>query len=350
MSAIEELSAYRSQISEALQDSGDTANTLQSLTSDTETDGDFLTTLNAQIGEDTTVSSMVTADGVLSADDLGISSDFLGKFDIDGDGGLSSSEISAAMKQFETSSATTTSYSNFYEGLSAMAGDLFKSLDTNADDKLSAEEMGVTAAEFAALDANGDGVLDLDEVDAALMKLQDVEVDGETVYGDSYDQQVAAIVADFMSKEDDNGDGLISMEEGEATAEEMACVDQNGDGYADADELAAAFVEFDENRNLIVDTKEGEAIAENSGEDELPEGYEEKVDEVVVNYIDLHDTNADSVLSAEEIGVTAEELGKIDTNGDGVVDADELFAAYLIMDKNRNLVLDANEIAVTEEA
>ena len=64
----------------------------------------------------------------------------------------------------------------------------------------------------------------------------------------------------------------------------------------------------------------------------------------------MHDTNADSVLSAEEIGVTAEELDKIDTNGDGVVNADELYAAYLIMDKNRNLVLDANEITVTEEA
>ena len=350
MSAIEELSAYRSQISDALQDSGELANTLQSLSSDTETDSDFLTTLNAQIDEGAAVASLVSADSVFSADDLGISSDFLNKFDIDGDGGLSSSEISNAMKQFETSSATTTSYSNFYEGLSAMAGDLFKSLDANADDKLSAEEMGITAAELAAFDANGDGVLDLDEVDAALMKLQDVEVDEETVYGDSYDQQVAAIVADFMSKEDDNGDGLISMEEGEATAEEMAYVDQNGDGYADADELAVAFVEFDENRNLIVDTKEGEAIAEDSGEDELPEGYEEEVEEVVVNYIDTHDTNDDSVLSAEEIGVTAEELSKIDTNGDGVVDADELFAAYLVMDKNRNLVLDANEIAVEEEA
>lgn len=380
MNAIQEVSAFRSQQTAGIQEVeaiieksytevlGQKAQEVQALDSGSDTasafnadnGGDFYSTLSAQIEESTSQGSLVDADALLTADELGISSDFFSKYDIDGDGGLSSSEMSAAMKQFETSSsAETTSYSNFYEGLSAMAGDLFKSLDANTDSKLSPEEMGLSSTELALFDTDGDGVLSMDEVDAAVMTIQTgvpktIVTPTSTTTGGSYEEQVAAIVADFMSKEDDNHDGKISMEEGDANAEEMACVDKNGDGYADANELAAAFVEYDDNKNLIVDTKENMENAEESEEEPeeaaLPEGYEAEAAKVVVSYISTHDANADSVLSAEEMDVTEEELSKIDTNRDGVIDADELLAAYLVMDKNRNLVLDANEVAVEEEA
>ncbi len=126
--------------------------------------------------------------GSLSASELGISSTQLAEFDTDGDGEVSSAELTAGLKaQREKMQAqmATQMQQNGQMGMlqasmggmrkpdmdemdSRMSQDIISEKDADGDGVLSAEELGVSAENLSAVDTDGDGVVSQAELTASL--------------------------------------------------------------------------------------------------------------------------------------------------------------------------------------
>lgn len=126
--------------------------------------------------------------GSLSASELGVSSTRLAEFDTDGDGEVSSAELTAGLKaQREKMQAqmATQMQQNGQMGMlqasmggrlkpdmdemdSRMSQDIISEKDADGDGVLSAEELGVSAENLSAVDTDGDGVVSQAELTASL--------------------------------------------------------------------------------------------------------------------------------------------------------------------------------------
>ncbi|MEO5360379.1 MAG: hypothetical protein H7843_08005 [Nitrospirota bacterium] len=74
--------------------------------------------------------------------------------------------------------------------------------------------------------------------------------------------------------------------------------------------------------------KEGKSDVASNNSDFL-KTFEQQTQQKTSDLIKTMDKNGDSVLSADEIGLSQKEFASIDTNADGKLDANELNAAYI---------------------
>jgi Ca2+-binding EF-hand superfamily protein len=116
---------------------------------------------------------------------------------------------------------------------------------------------------------------------------------------------------------DTNGDGKISPEEHAAAAKKMfEMMDTNGDGKVTADEMTAAHEKM---MGKAAGAKDKDAKHEGMKHEELS----------AADKIKVVDTNGDGVLTAEEHAAGAKMMfDKMDTNHDGFLSKAELVAGH----------------------
>jgi Ca2+-binding EF-hand superfamily protein len=121
---------------------------------------------------------------------------------------------------------------------SDIASKIMKKLDTNGDGVLSTDEIskgGEHAKKILAADANGDGNVTLDELLADISKHQPGSMDG------MQPPSASDMASKIMKELDTNGDGVLSTDEiGKSDhAKQILGADANGDGQVTMDELVA---------------------------------------------------------------------------------------------------------------
>jgi Ca2+-binding EF-hand superfamily protein len=131
---------------------------------------------------------------------------------------------------------------------------------------------------------------------------------GQKATGD-ISQRVAAHIAEL----DADGDGALSVEESEVSAELFNQADSDGDGFVTEEELLAMMQKVrpegpppQEIENIELAKPDGEELAS--------------------RILSRRDADGDGVLTLEESGVDAAAFSKADTNGDGLVTKEELVA------------------------
>lgn len=108
----------------------------------------------------------------------------------------------------------------------------FDAVDTNADGKITQEEMAAhAAARFATADTNGDGALSADELTAA----------AEARMAEERKTRAARGVERMLEHRDANGDGVLSQEEMQPkeAGRFFERLDRDGDGAVSKEEMAA---------------------------------------------------------------------------------------------------------------
>lgn len=93
-------------------------------------------------------------DGRLGASELGVSREAFARIDVNGDGVVTKEELIRGHRAFAQDQ---------------QAARLFAKLDADADARLNAMELGLTAEQFAQVDVNGDGAVDRGELLGAML-------------------------------------------------------------------------------------------------------------------------------------------------------------------------------------
>lgn len=242
------------------------------------------------------------ADGLLSADEMGLSDSQLAQFDTDGDGLLSQSELDNMLQQHAFLGQLQGQMSGNGEGPEAqMASDLISTYDTDGDGSLSASEMGMTADELAAYDTDGDGLLSSTEIADGL------KADKETMMAQSAPpppppgETDADLASKILADLDSDGDGALSLEELGADSA-FAQFDADGDGMVTEAELTSGLASqreamlADMNAASSTDTAEEAsttvASSDSAGAASGGSGGSSETDPM--------DTNKDGVVSTEE--------------------------------------------------
>jgi len=190
----------------------------------------------------------------------------------------------------------------------------FAALDTNGDGTLDAHEIDAAPAILAKLDKNSDGQITADEVRPAFPEGRERRGSEGGATGDVVEETVKTLMA-F----DANGDGKLSKSE---LPERMQGLfdraDVNHDGFLTADEI----------RKLAA----AQAAPGDRGGPEERRGEGPRPDRAM-NFIRMDpvlaavDTNGDGILSAEEIRNSPGSIRKLDLDGDGKVTREELMTA-----------------------
>jgi Ca2+-binding EF-hand superfamily protein len=190
--------------------------------------------------------------------------------------------------------------------------------DKDGDGFLSKSELPPRAAPFfERADLNGDGKLDVQEVEKLLVVLRKrFGQAGNAPAGkpEGGKPAVDRLVTNFLERMDTNGDGKISKDEARGPLlKNFERFDTNKDGFLDKDELRRAAE--------LVSAKQGKA----AGKAEPPAG----AGPPAMNFNAL-DRNADGRLGRDELQGTpfADQFDEIDTNKDGTIDRKE-WAAFL---------------------
>lgn len=92
--------------------------------------------------------------GTLDAAELGVSREAFARIDVNGDGVVTKDELIRGHRAFAQDQH---------------AARLFAKLDADADARLNAMELGLTAEQFAQVDVNGDGAVDRGELLGAML-------------------------------------------------------------------------------------------------------------------------------------------------------------------------------------
>jgi Ca2+-binding EF-hand superfamily protein len=175
---------------------------------------------------------------------------------------------------------------------------LIKDKDKDGDGLLSALEICISDEAFKQADANGDGKLDAEElkngVDAIGKELARQDPHGPPppplVSDDDDDATDTSTLEEVFQQADTNGDGVLSADEFEAAADEIAKSLQS---------------------------------RHPQGPPPPPPGLDAATERLVQNL----DENGDGVLSRDELGISQEVFDKVDADGDGQLTAGELKAA-----------------------
>lgn len=204
----------------------------------------------------------------------------------------------------------------------------FTVLDTDGDGTLDAQEIGKAPAVLAELDKNSDGQISADEVRPAFPEGRGrggSEFDGRGRRGP--EGGTGSNVVDDTVKTlmgfDANGDGKLSKSE---LPERMQGI------FDRADENKDGFLTVDEIRKLAA-AQAAPARSEGPGGRGGPEGRRGEGPGREMNFIRIDpvlaavDTNGDGVLSAEEIRNASNSIRKLDIDGDGKVTREELMTA-----------------------
>jgi Ca2+-binding EF-hand superfamily protein len=195
----------------------------------------------------------------------------------------------------------------------------FTLLDTNGDGTLDFREIDAAPAVLSKLDKNSDGQISADEVRPALPEGRRRGGPEGGAGGNVVEDTVKTLMA-F----DANGDGKLSKAE---LPERMQGLfdraDENKDGFLTVDEIR----KFAAAQTAPADGPRGPEGRRGDGPGRRPgEGRD-------MNFIRMDpvlaavDTNGDGVLSAEEIRNAASSIRKLDIDGDGKVTREELMTA-----------------------
>lgn len=111
-----------------------------------------------------------------------------------------------------------------------------------------------------------------------------------------------SVAGQIVSGNDEDGDGMLSMEEMGFSEEDYAELDTDGDGLVSADEIAVGLAE---QVDSLSDLSNPAAIFAHQ-------------------ILALFDTDGDSMLDLEESGISADIFVQTDTDGDGLLSAQEI--------------------------
>jgi len=172
--------------------------------------------------------------GTLSASELGVSQDQVSEFDTDGDGVVSSAELTAGLKaqrekmqaqmqnQMQQSGQLGMLQASMGQGsqgaqggdpsqmAAQMAQNIIAQKDADKSGGLSASELGVSADQLKKVDTNGDGVVSQDELTAALKANQENGGAGKTHH--HHHHKAAASQTDQTGQADQSSDGVPSLD------------------------------------------------------------------------------------------------------------------------------------------
>jgi len=129
--------------------------------------------------------------------------------DKNGDGKLDAAELNSAY---------------YSQQLNQMTVDLINSKDTDEDQLLNADELGVSSEIFSNIDTNSDGTADVNELNTAYLMTQ-----------------VNQMTVDLVNAKDTDGDQLLTADELGVSQDTFSTIDTNNDGTAGTDELNTAF-------------------------------------------------------------------------------------------------------------
>lgn len=126
----------------------------------------------------------------------------------------------------------------------------------------------------------------------------------------------AEIISRIMEEEDKDGDGVISATESRLDSKRFGEIDTDGDGVLTTEELQSSF----EKRQA-----EMGGMPRIAG---MPGGPPPDPAEMAARILEEEDTNGDGLISADEARIDSERFGEIDSDGDGLLTAEELQANF----------------------
>lgn len=141
------------------------------------------------------------------------------------------------------------------------------------------------------------------------------------------------LISEVMSKNDANGDGLLTADElSGVSSENFSSMDTNGDGSLDSDELTSSFTSImDSMKNQEITPEEFGSFLSSMGLDVPPPpsgghgGHGgPNMEEMTTQIFDSKDTNGDGYLSADELGLDSDTFSSFDSDGDGNITKSEM--------------------------
>lgn len=148
----------------------------------------------------------------------------------------------------------------------------------------------------------------------------------------SADEMDNALSTEIMKAKDADSSGSLSASELGVSSTQLAEFDTDGDGEVSSAELAAGLKAQRKKMQAQMQTQMQQSgqmgmLQASMGAGQAPPDMEQKDSEMAQGILEEKDTDGDGVLSAEELGVSAENLSAVDTDGDGVVSESELTAS-----------------------
>jgi Ca2+-binding EF-hand superfamily protein len=139
----------------------------------------------------------------------------------------------------------------------------------------------------------------------------------------------AKVASDIFKAKDNDGSGSLSATELGTSAESLSEFDTNGDGQISSEELQAGLKARREKmqasmQNQMAQNGQMGMLQASMGQGVDMSAMDTKMSKGIMNE---KDANKDGVLSAEELGVSADNLSAVDTDGDGNVSESELTAS-----------------------
>ncbi len=143
------------------------------------------------------------------------------------------------------------------------------------------------------------------------------------------DEMDAKFATDIMSSKDADKSGSLSASELGVSQDNVAEYDTDGDGQVSSSELQAALKAKREKMQASMQSEMLQSGQMGMLQASMGRGMDmSKVDtKMSQNIISEKDANKDGVLSAAELGVSADKLSKVDADGDGGVSESELTAS-----------------------
>ena len=176
---------------------------------------------------------------------------------------------------------------------------MLKKMDTNGDGRISLDEYVADAsARFKAIDTQNKGSITAEDIAAAPATVQ-------------RDQKIASFIVKRM---DTSGKGFITEDDFIAKAKQrFARMDKRGDGKLTPDELTAP--------HMHANGK----FAQSQSPDAQQTGVQQRRAQFAQKYFDKIDTNHDGVVTQDEyIAAATAHFNKIDTNGSGQISAEQI--------------------------
>ncbi len=186
--------------------------------------------------------------------------------------------------------------------------------DADGDGRLSAAEFGADREVFDLLDRDADGYLTAEELPKPRRMKKDAGAKRE---------RPGAEAERFLRENDKDGDGKIGMSEWSISSRTLMDADQNGDQFADLDELTMFFG----GRKPATDRPRPEDAPPEGGPPMPPPNAPDapRVREMAAGILERFDRDGDGRLVGDEIPAKGRiDLAKADRNGDGAVDLLEI--------------------------